>query len=79
VCPVCNKTVKYNSGLSENEAWEIHSATECDESMYQPQAWKNERCSVNKCGTELKEINTYTCKICTKKVCMKYIINPIFI
>lgn len=69
VCPICNKTLQYTSTLSEGEVWEIHAATECDESMYQPPMKK--MCPAAKCRTELKAVNTHNCRTCGQDVCMK--------
>lgn len=68
-CPLCNKVIPVNANLSLEECFGIHEATECT-GVYVEK--KEERCATKKCPTKLYEHNTYKCKRCNKKLCLKH-------
>lgn len=74
VCPLCLKTVKYeDNGLTGDEMLSIHEATECDKSQYEKNKQeKNTFCAKPRCNERIGKLNTYECKQCSQKLCLKH-------
>lgn len=68
-CPLCNKVLPVNHNLTLEENFGIHEATECTGKF---EVKKEEKCANKRCGAKLYEYNTYKCKGCSKKVCLKH-------
>eukprot|EP00878_Enallax_costatus_P033234 GHUV01036637.1.p1 GENE.GHUV01036637.1~~GHUV01036637.1.p1 ORF type:complete len:241 (+),score=50.82 GHUV01036637.1:85-807(+) len=72
VCPMCARGVHVVGGEDPNVSFDRHLRTEgCDPSNYN-KVHRKPRCPVPGCKEKLTSINTYTCKVCTQKVCMKH-------
>ncbi|KAG1660250.1 hypothetical protein FOA52_007647 [Chlamydomonas sp. UWO 241] len=72
VCPLCAKGVRLAPGQDPNAAFEEHSRTQgCDTRNY-ARVHAKPRCPVGRCSEKLTLINTYTCKACGTKVCLKH-------
>jgi len=76
VCPLCAKAIHVKPLQSADAAFELHSSsTECDPSNYQ-RVHQKQRCPVDqggvRCKEKLTEINTYRCKNCGTRVCLKH-------
>ena len=71
VCPLCAKAVRLAPGADPNAAFEAHTSSGCDPSHYN-KVHNKPRCPVANCKEKLSLINTYRCKVCTQKVCLKH-------
>mmetsp|Transcript_14086 Transcript_14086/g.30539 ORF Transcript_14086/g.30539 Transcript_14086/m.30539 type:complete len:349 (+) Transcript_14086:170-1216(+) len=71
VCPLCAKGIRVAAGQDVNQAFERHTATDCDPTNY-AKVHKKPRCPVGNCREKLTTINTYHCKSCNQKVCLKH-------
>lgn len=71
VCPMCAKAIKLTVGQDPNLAFEAHTREGCDPTNY-ARVHKKPRCPVPNCKEKLASINTYHCKTCGQKVCLKH-------
>jgi predicted nucleic acid binding AN1-type Zn finger protein len=72
VCPLCAKGVRLQAGQDPNAAFEQHQRSNgCDPSNYR-KVHNKARCPVGRCQEKISLINTYTCKTCKLKVCLKH-------
>lgn len=72
VCPICAKGVRLAPGKDANEAFEEHSRSSgCDPSNYSKVNHKP-RCPVGRCQEKLTLTNTYRCKKCNLRICLKH-------
>ncbi|KAF5828670.1 hypothetical protein DUNSADRAFT_17230 [Dunaliella salina] len=76
VCPLCAKAIHVKPQQSADAAFDLHNnSTECDPSNYQ-RVHEKPRCPVEqgglRCKEKLTEINTYRCKHCGTRVCLKH-------
>ncbi|KAJ9531574.1 hypothetical protein QJQ45_014961 [Haematococcus lacustris] len=70
VCPLCAKSVRLN-GRDANIAFEEHTKSGCDPQNYN-KVHKKPRCPVHGCKEKLATSNTYHCKLCQQRVCLKH-------
>eukprot|EP00397_Hematodinium_sp_SG-2012_P038831 GEMP01042306.1.p1 GENE.GEMP01042306.1~~GEMP01042306.1.p1 ORF type:complete len:266 (+),score=22.13 GEMP01042306.1:194-991(+) len=69
VCPMCKKTfalVGEGNDESISILWNRHISSGCTGRSQKP------RCPVKGCKEKLTELNTFDCKKCKQKVCMKH-------
>ena len=72
VCPICAKGVRLAPGQDANEAFDQHHRSSgCDPSNYKKVNQK-QRCPVGRCQEKLTLTNTYRCKKCNLRVCLKH-------
>jgi hypothetical protein len=71
VCPICASGVRLQPGEDPNLAFERHTAAGCDPSNYK-KVHQKPRCCASGCKEKLTSINTYSCKNCGRKVCMRH-------
>jgi len=74
ICPVCLKTLSFDAGkMSQDEYWNIHSATDCNPANYQKvKEEQSKRCPGKGCKVKMTPLNTYKCRGCRKDVCLKH-------
>lgn len=71
VCPICAKAIKLSAADNPNTLFEQHTRQGCDPSNY-AKVHQRPRCPAHGCREKLGAINTYTCKECSKQVCLKH-------
>jgi predicted nucleic acid binding AN1-type Zn finger protein len=71
VCPVCASGIHLRGGEDPNAAFERHTRSGCDPSNY-ARVHKKPRCPAQGCREKLTSINTYACKACNQRVCLKH-------
>jgi len=76
VCPLCSKSLHYDSGsTSAEELWNRHAATDCRQGNH-PQAYQQKKagkvCASKGCHEKLTLTNTCVCKTCRKELCLKH-------
>lgn len=71
VCPLCAKGIRLQGGKDANQAFEEHTRTDCDPANY-AKVHKKPKCPVKGCKEKLATINTYFCKECGQRVCLKH-------
>lgn len=71
ICPICAKGVRLNSQEDPNVVFERHTRTDCDPANY-ARVHHKPRCGAPGCKEKLTTINTYRCKNCGVKVCLKH-------
>lgn len=71
ICPVCAGTVRTVYGEAVDLTLEKHMQGSCDPSNYD-RVMKKPKCPVKRCREVLSTTNTYMCKTCKMKVCMRH-------
>jgi len=72
VCPMCAKGVRLQPGQDPNRAFEEHQRSQgCDPHNY-ARVHQKKKCPVGRCSEKLTLTNTYLCKACGTKVCLKH-------
>ncbi|GBF91544.1 hypothetical protein Rsub_04284 [Raphidocelis subcapitata] len=72
VCPLCAGSVHLGPGESPDAAFDRHCAAGgCDPRNY-ARATQKPRCPARGCKEKLTTINTYACKACHQRVCMRH-------
>ena len=73
MCPLCARGVRLQHGQDPNAAFEAHAAPGggCDPSHY-AKVHSKPRCPVARCQERLSLINTYACKSCGLRICLKH-------
>ena len=72
VCPICAKGVRLVPGQDANAAFDSHSKTSgCDPANY-GKVHEKKRCPTGRCQEKLTLTNTYRCKKCNERVCLKH-------
>lgn len=70
-CPLCAQGIRLRPGEDANLAFERHAGGECNPANYQ-KVHNKPRCPAAGCREKLTSINTYACKECGRKVCLKH-------
>ncbi|KAI5064135.1 hypothetical protein GOP47_0020805 [Adiantum capillus-veneris] len=71
ICPVCASSVRIVFGENVDLTLEKHMQASCDPSNYD-RVMKKPKCPVKRCREVLTTTNTYMCKTCKVKVCLKH-------
>lgn len=72
VCPVCARAIKLTAGSDPNIAFDRHQREEgCDPSHY-ARVHQKPKCPVPNCKEKLSLTNTYRCKECSQRVCLRH-------
>lgn len=68
VCPFCEESFKQDLNYSEEDNLAIHQAAKCKGKIIKKESF----CHQPKCKQKLSDLNSYCCKGCTSKYCLKH-------
>uniref|UniRef100_A0A0G4I3N0 AN1-type domain-containing protein n=1 Tax=Chromera velia CCMP2878 TaxID=1169474 RepID=A0A0G4I3N0_9ALVE len=72
-CPLCLETIAYYANDDIEMVFNQHSQTTCKPHLYSARdAARKQVCPVPRCREKLTVVNSYVCKKCRTKVCVKH-------
>ncbi|KAH7373426.1 hypothetical protein KP509_17G055100 [Ceratopteris richardii] len=71
ICPICASSVRTVFGENIDLTLEKHMQVNCDPNNYD-RIMKKPKCPVKRCREVMTTTNTYMCKTCKLKVCLKH-------